>query len=204
LSWYSAICALSGKAHAAMPLGKRILEIDPLTPAYRFVPGLLSVMAGEFADSIPAFDDAIRLDPTNSMLLFMRGHALALSGDIDDAIAQFQVMERHCGVHYFCQLGDVMTAALRGDTAAAEKLITPELEEITAGDPQYPWVLAECYSLLDQQNLALIWLRRAVDKGFLNYPMIGRWDPLLANVRRHPEFRTLLQHTRELWEKFEV
>lgn len=204
LSWYSAICALSGKAHAAMPLGKRILEIDPLTPAYRFVPGLLSVMAGEFADSIPAFDDAIRLDPTNSMLLFMRGHALALSGNIDDAISQFQVMERHCGVHYFCQLGDIITAALRGDTAAAEKSITPEFEEITAADPQYTWILADCYSVLDQQNLALIWLRRAVDKGFLNYPMIGRWDPLLANVRKHPDFKALLQHTRALWEKFEV
>jgi eukaryotic-like serine/threonine-protein kinase len=204
LSWYSAICALSGKAHAVMPLARRILEIDPLTPAYRFVPGLISVMAGEFADSLPSFDDAIRLDPSNPMLLFFRGQALALDGKTEEAIAQFEALERQCGDHYFCQLGGIMTAALRGDTAAAERLCTPAFEEITAADPHYPWVLAECYSLLGKQELALVWLQKAVDKGFLNYPMIRRWDPLLSNVRHHAGFDALLQHTRSLWEKFEV
>jgi len=49
-----------------------------------------------------------------------------------------------------------------------------------------------------------VWLQKAVDKGFLNYPMIGRWDPMLAALRRHPGFADLLRRTRELWEKFEV
>jgi len=204
LSWYSALCAFSGKAHAAMPLARRILEIDPLTPVYRFVPGLLSLMAGEFADALPSFEEAIRLDPANPMLVYLRGLALALNGRKDDAIAQFEALSRQHGEHYFCQLGAVMTAALRGDAAAAECLITPAFEEITAGDPHYPWMLAECYSLLDKKDLALQWLHKAIEKGFLNYPMIGRWDPLLANVRSHPDFSRLLHHTRELWEKFEV
>lgn len=204
LAWYSAVCALSGKAHAAMPLARRILEIDPLTPTYRFVPGLLSVMAGEFADALPSFDDAIRLDPSNPMLLLFRGQALALDSKTDEAIAQIDALERQCGDHYFCQLGGILAAAIRGDTIAAEQRITPGFEEITAADPHYPWVLAECYSLLNKQDLALSWLRKAVDKGFLNYPMIGRWDPLLANVRHHSGFRDLVQHMRALWEKFEV
>ncbi len=204
LSWYSAVCALSGKAHAAMPLARRILEIDPLTPVYRFVPGLLSLMAGEFADALPPFDDALRLDATNPLLLCLRGHALALDGKAAEAIAQFETLERLCGDHYFCQLGAIMTAALRGDAAAAELRITPEFKDITAADPHWPWILADCYALLDQQDLALFWLHKAIDKGFLNYPMVGRWDPLLANVRRHAEFPKLLLHLRELWEKFEV
>ena len=204
LSWYSAVCALSGKAHAAMPLARRILEIDPLTPVYRFVPGLLSLMAGEFADAIPSFDDAIRLDPGNPMLLFLRGQALALNGKTDEAIAQFEALERERGDHYFCQLGGILTAALSADTTPAEQRITPGFEEITAADPHYSWVLAECYSLLGKQELALVWLQKAVDKGFLNYPMIGRWDPMLAGVRSYAGFRDLLHRTRELWEKFEV
>jgi non-specific serine/threonine protein kinase len=204
LSWYSAVCALSGKAHAAMPLARRILEIDPLTPVYRFVPGLLSLMAGEFADALPPFEDALRLDAANPLLLCLRAHALALDGKVGDAIAQFETLERLCGDHYFCQLGAIMTAALRGDTAASEQRITPEFKDITAADPHYSWMLAECYALLDQQDLALFWLRKAIDKGFLNYPMIGRWDPLLSNVRRHADFPKLLQQLRELWEKFEV
>jgi non-specific serine/threonine protein kinase len=204
LSWYSVVCGLSGKAHAVMPLARRILEIDPLTPVYRFVPGLISLMAGEFADAIPSFDEAIRLDPLNPVLLMFRGQVLAVGGRAAEAIAQFEAMQPHCADHYFGQLGAVMTAALRGDAAAAARQITPDFEEITAADTHYSWVLAECYSLLDQQDSALRCLQTAVDKGFLNYPMIGRWDPLLANVRRHPGFAKLLQHTRELWEKFEV
>lgn len=204
LSWYSAVCALSGKAHAAMPLARRILEIDPLTPVYRFVPGLLSLMAGEFADALPPFDDALRLDSANPLLLCLRGHALALDGKAADAIAQFETLERLCGDNYLCQLGAIMTAALRAELAAAEQWITPEFKDITAADPHWSWILADCYALLDQQELALSWLQRAIDKGFLNYPMIGRWDPLLANVRRHAGFPKLLQHLRELWEKFEV
>jgi eukaryotic-like serine/threonine-protein kinase len=204
LSWYSAVCALSGKAHAAMPLARRILEIDPLTPVYRFVPGLLSLSAGEFADAIPSFDDAIRLDPANPLLLFLRAHALALDGKTEEAIAQFADLERRCGDHYFCQLGAIMTAALRQDTTAAEEHITSSFEAITAADPHWSWMLAECYALLGKQEIAFTWLERAVDKGFLNYPMIGRWDPLLADLRQHLEFAKLLQRLRELWEKFEV
>jgi len=204
LSWYSALCALSGKAHAAMPLARRILEIDPLTPVYRFLPGLLSMSAGEFADAIPSFDEAIRLDPKNPLLLCLRGQALALDGKTEAAIEQFEVLKQKCGEHYFCKMGSVMIAALRGDSAAAEQSIDPEFEEITATDAQWPWMLAECYSLLGKVERAIAWLEVAVSKGFLNYPMLGRWDPLLANLRGHADFIALLKHTRELWERFEV
>ena len=204
LSWYSALCALSGKAHAAMPLARRILEIDPLTPVYRFLPGLLSMSAGEFADAIPSFDEAIRLDPKNPLLLCLRGQALALDGKVEEAIAQFEVLQQQCGTHYFCKMGSALVAALRGDAAAVERSVDAEFEEITAADPQWPWMLAECYALLGNVERAIAWLEVAVAKGFLNYPMLGRWDPLLANLRGHDDFVALLKHTRELWERLEV
>lgn len=204
LSWYSALCALTGKAHAAMPLARRILEIDPLTPVYRFLPGLLSMSAGEFADAIPSFDEAIRLDPKNPLLLWLRGQALALDGKTEEAIAQFDALKQECGEHYFCRIGSVMVAALRRDAAAAEKYIDPAFEKLTAADAHYSWMLGECYALLGNVERAITWLRVAVDNGFLNYPMLGRWDPLLANLRGHADFVALLRHTRELWERFEV
>lgn len=158
LSWYSAICGLSGKAHAAMPIARRIREIDPLTPVYRFVPGLLSLMAGEFADALPPFDEAIELDPANSMLLWCRGQVLALCHRNEEAIAQFKAIEQSSPGHFFAQIGTLMQAALNGDSEAAKNLATEDLKQIASCDPHYSWNMAQCNSLLgDAQTPCAGW-----------------------------------------------
>ncbi len=204
LSWYSAVCGLSGKAHAAMPLARRILEIDPLTPVYRFIPGLLSLMGGEFSDALPSFEDAIRLDPTNAMLLWCRGQILALLGRSNDAVAQFHQIEQIHPGHFFSQIGAVMQAAFAGDRLAMDAAITPELSQITECDPHYSWNFAQCYAVVGDPAKAVEWLEKATQKGFLNYPMISRWDPLLAPVRHTAAFDDLVDRIREKWESFEV
>ncbi|WP_263365232.1 tetratricopeptide repeat protein [Edaphobacter bradus] len=204
LSWYSAICGLSGKAHAAMPLARRILEMDPLTPVYRFVPGLLSLMGGEFADALPSFDEAIRLDPGNAMLLWCRGQVLTLLQRNEDAIAQFQQIEADCPGHFFAQLGALMQAAINGDSKAVEQAASKELKEIASCDPHYSWSMAQAYALLGDTKTSITWLECAMQKGFINYPMISRWDPLLAPVRHTPAFDDLVDRVREMWENFEV
>ncbi|HEX7158006.1 MAG TPA: tetratricopeptide repeat protein [Edaphobacter sp.] len=204
LSWYSALCGLSGKAHAAMPLARRILDIDPHTPVYRFIPGLLSLMGGEFADAIPSFDEAIRLDPGNAMLLWCRGQALALCRRKFEAIAQFKEIELAHPGHFFAQMSTLMRAALTGDRHAADAALTPELKEIAGCDPHYAWNIAQCYALLGDTDTAVEWLEKALSKGFINYPMISRWDPILSAVRHTPAYDGLLDRVRERWENFEV
>lgn len=204
LSWYSAVCGLSGKAYAATPLAKRILEIDPLTPVYRFIPGLLALMGGEFLDALPSFEDAIRHDPANSMLQWCRGQSLALSQRKEDALQQFAQIEKSDPEHFFAKLAALMRAAFSQDPDGFDQVLTEDLKQIVGCDPHYAWFLAECYSLLDNPAQALHWLETAVQKGFIHYPMIGRWDPLLANARLAPAFPALLQRVRVLWENFEV
>jgi eukaryotic-like serine/threonine-protein kinase len=204
LSWYSALCGLSGKAHAAMPLARRILEIDPLTPVYRFVPGLLSLMGGEFSDAIPSFDEAIKRDPGNAMLLWCRGQALALSLRKDEAIAQFEEISAAPIGHFFAQMSNLMVAALNADRKVADLAATDELKEVAGCDPHYSWNVAECYALLGDSKKSVAWLETAFSKGFINYPMVSRWDPLLAPVRQTPDFDHLIDRMHEKWEAFEV
>ena len=64
--------------------------------------------------------------------------------------------------------------------------------------------MAQCNSLLGDAPNALRWLEIAMEKGFINYPMISRWDPLLTNVRRTPGFDILVKQLRSRWENFEV
>jgi tetratricopeptide (TPR) repeat protein len=204
LAWYSAICGLSGKANSAKPIALRILEIDPLTPVYRFVPGLLSLMAGEFSEALPSFDEAIRLDPDNAMLLWCRGQVLALIGRNDEAIAQFQAIQKFHPDQFFSNLGALMQAAIAGDSASAALIATDELKQIAGQDPHYSWAMAQCYSLLDDGSAALQYLEVAMDRGFINYPMIRNLDPLLNNVRKAPGFPALLSRIETRWETFEI
>jgi eukaryotic-like serine/threonine-protein kinase len=204
LAWYSAICGLSGKAPAAKPIARRILEIDPLTPVYRFVPGLVSLMAGEFSEALPSFDEAIQLDPDNAMLLWCRGQVLALSRRNDDAIAQFQAIQKLHPNQFFSNLGALIRAAITGDRAAAALIATDELKQIAGCDPHYSWAMAQCYSLLDDTSAALQWLETAMDRGFINYPMISDLDPLLDNAREAPGFPALLNRIETRWETFEI
>ncbi|HWW23999.1 MAG TPA: protein kinase [Edaphobacter sp.] len=204
LAWYSAICGLSGKAVAAKPIARRILEIDPLTPVYRFVPGLLSLMAGEFSEALPSFDEAIQLDPDNVMLLWCRGQVLALIGRNSEAIAQFQAIQKLHPDQFFSNLGALMQAAIAGDADAATLIATNELKQIAGCDPHYSWAMAQCYSLLDDGAAAIQWLETAMDRGFINFPMISSLDPLLDKARKAPGFPELLNRIETRWETFEI
>jgi non-specific serine/threonine protein kinase len=44
----------------------------------------------------------------------------------------------------------------------------------------------------------------AVDHGFINYPLLSRFDPTLRSIRNDPEFALLLEKTRKRWESFKV
>jgi non-specific serine/threonine protein kinase len=82
--------------------------------------------------------------------------------------------------------------------------VTTELSQITECDPHYSWNFAQCYAVIGDPANAITWLEKAMSKGFINYPMISRWDPLLASVRQTPEFDGLVDRVRDRWENFEV
>ncbi|HUU38348.1 MAG TPA: hypothetical protein VMW46_09125 [Candidatus Desulfaltia sp.] len=51
---------------------------------------------------------------------------------------------------------------------------------------------------------ALSWLEHAVARGWANYPLFSRIDPLLANIRSEERFRKLMERVKREWENFEV
>ncbi len=143
LSWYCALCALSGKSYAAMPHARRITAIDPLTPIYRFIPGLVALMNGDFDEALTPFDEAIAIDPTNAMLLWSRGQILAMCGRHAGAIEIFEGLQRSHPEEFFAKLGGFLAAALQGETSLAEARATPDLSERVASDPHFSWAMAQ-------------------------------------------------------------
>lgn len=67
-----------------------------------------------------------------------------------------------------------------------------EGERLDPGDSTLSYNMTSLYSLMDQGDLALIYLDKTLSNGFENYDAI-RFDPDLANLRGEPEFRTTLE-----------
>jgi eukaryotic-like serine/threonine-protein kinase len=203
LSWLCAVYGLSGKAQVAMPMAQHLLQIDPLTPTYQFLPGLLSLFSGDFESAIGPFEKALQFDPGNAMLRFCRGHILALNRRTPEALEAFDSLASDNPESFFGQLSMFYRYALSGDRDAALRAAAEELKSTAAGDPHYAWNMAECFSLAGEDDEALRWVDTAISNGFLNYPLLDHIDPLLSRVRCAPGFTGLMQRVRVLWEAFE-
>lgn len=51
---------------------------------------------------------------------------------------------------------------------------------------------------------ALEWLENAMDKGFMNYHFLNKFDSLFENIRSKPRFKNLMMRVKHEWKDFEV
>jgi len=203
LSWLCVICSLSGKGYAVASLAQRLIDVDPLTPIWQIVPGIVATHSGEFGRALAPFERALKAEPQNPMLQLAYGQVLALNGRIDEAIAYLEALSS-AGGNFFSQLGGFYGHALRGDKDAALMSVSEELKSAARVDLNYAWLMAQAYALIGEVQLALEWLNIAVERGFINFPLLHHLDPFLEKVRREPDFAQLMQSTRDRWEAFEV
>ena len=204
LSWLCAICSLSGKGYAVASMAQRLIDIDPLTPMWQMVPGIVATLSGEFGRALAPFENALKSDPQNPMLLLAYAQVLALNGRRDEATAKLEELSSVAGENFFSLLGTFYGHALRGNKDAALLSASEEVKSTAAVDMNYAWIMAQGYALIGEIQPALEWLNIAVERGFINFPLLHHLDPFLENVRREPEFARLMESTRQRWEAFEV
>lgn len=204
LGWLCAICSLSGKGYAVASMAQRLIDIDPLTPMWQMVPGLVATLSGEFGRALAPFERALKCDPQNPMLQLAYAQILALNGRTEEAIALLEALLAVAGDTLFSHLGTFYRHALRGDKQAALLCVSKELTSGAGADLNYAWLMAQAYALIDETKSALEWVTIAVDRGFINFPLLHHLDPFLEKVRQEPGFAPLMQSTRERWEAFEA
>jgi serine/threonine protein kinase len=204
LSWLIAIYAYVGKPYAAVPWAKKLLEIDPLTPIYQTLPGLLAMMAGEYRRALAPMAKGLKLEPENPAIRFYYGQLLVLNDRVDEGLGVFDDLAKEMPEGFFGKLALAFKHAVRGNRDEVLRAITEDVKAAVAGDLQYSWNLAQCFALVNEKEQALEWLEKAVELGLTNYPMISRLDPFLENLRDEPRFERLLETARERWEAFEA
>jgi len=204
LSWLCAICSLGGKGYAVSSMAQRLIEIDPLTPMWQMLPGLVALLSGEFGRALEPFERALKSDPQNPMLRLVHAQILALNLRTDEAIERLEAMSSGAGDTFFTQLARFYLYALRRDKDAALGCVNQQLTNAAMADMNYAWIMAQAYALIGEVQTSLEWLNSAVERGFINFPLLHHLDPFLQNVRGEPGFGILMQSTRQQWEAFEV
>ena len=48
------------------------------------------------------------------------------------------------------------------------------------------------------------WLREAVDRGFINYPLLAKLDPHLEPLRGAPDYEALMRQVHQRWQAFDA
>jgi len=67
-----------------------------------------------------------------------------------------------------------------------------------------PCWLADCYSIIGENEKAIELLEYSTRRGFINFPFLNEYDPLLENIREDPRFKKLMERVKHEWENFEV
>jgi hypothetical protein len=98
------------------------------------------------------------------------------------------------------RIASFLTRAAAGDQLEARLALTPQIESVAKATDMFPRFLAQGFALAGVRGPALKWLRRAIDRGFINYPFLARHDPSFKALRGDPKFKELLAVVRDRWE----
>ncbi|MBN1504826.1 MAG: protein kinase [Candidatus Eisenbacteria bacterium] len=204
LAWLTIGYSVVGRTAEALPLGERLVKIEPL--ASRAFSALSEVYyyGGEFEEACEVMKRALDLDPLNPARQLWYAYTLVYSGRRQEGVAQVEEAARRAPGHFYVKLGLLLQYALKGDRATVAEVVTPDLVETAKRDPQYSNWIGAFYAALGDTENSLDWLENSVSRGFTNYPFMSKHDPLLANVRGEPRFAELMERVKVLWEQFEA
>jgi non-specific serine/threonine protein kinase len=194
----------AGKPVLAEPFIKRLVEIDPLTPLTLFALGNLQMIMGQVDRALTTFQRVYRLEPENWFSMLWAVYALTWQKKYDEACDLVdQVVQQ--GVHRFAtELCLFVKFALQGDRQRALEALSEDAKTYFWNDPETPWLGACAYALIDDKEESLNWLEHAIDRGWINYPLFSRDDPLLDNIRGEERFKQLMNRIKPEWDRFEV
>jgi tetratricopeptide (TPR) repeat protein len=179
----------TGDMQKAQCIGDRMVQIDPLsnearTRGYWYVNGVDPEGALENAKY------ALETKDTALAAHDIRGYALLLQGDIAGAEKEADAALKLVPTSYLGKSLKAMSAAGRGDRAAAEAA----LRTFSADAQRTHWAafrVAPCYAKLGDRDQAISWLKRAAALGNHSWYALIK-HPWVQGLQADPEFQEIV------------
>ncbi len=195
---------ISGRVSLARSMMGRVLKLDPLTPVARCLPGWADSLEGHFEEAVGPYREMFEMDPGNPIARLFLVWSLASAGRDEEAAALADGYSDEAANTLPGQVARLYAAGLRGETIEGVGGLSVDAEAHANTSDVIPRLLSQAYALCGQTGLAIVWLGRAVEKGFINYPYLAHHDPLYASIRDEPGFQAILRDVEQRWERFDA
>lgn len=184
--WYANHCALAGDFPTALAEIERARQLDPLSLPIAIGNGAFRYYARDYAGALTAYQDALALDSTSTLLQrAMAANYLGLKREADATIAIQRWLEvQYPGTGISTRVGNAYQA--RGFSGVMRVLIAALDAKRKSGRYEPATHLGELYAVLGEREAAIDWLEIALQERDpeLNRIQVDRiFDPLRGDPR---------------------
>jgi non-specific serine/threonine protein kinase len=198
------IYANAGRISEVEPFFEKMWQIDPLTFPSNFGRGVLPFWEGRYSDALKGCQRLYELFPENPFSQFFYSLILVYNNRIDEAIPILDICAGIDPNNVLAKFSLILKYTLKGDKEAIFNEMTEDFLKTVEYDCSFAHILAGFLSLANLKSDALDWLEIAVNKGFINYPLLNNLDPFLKNIRGEERFKKLMERVKYEWENFDV
>jgi non-specific serine/threonine protein kinase len=198
------VYAIVGQNEAAQQLIDTIARIDPINPMCDAVTGWVHFFSGRYEMAIDPLFAAYKLTPESPMHQFFKALILLYNDRADEAFDFIEEVVDESGMNNWTWMTLFIKYAIKRDKDKIASLLTQEFLLQTQIDLQNSFHIATFYSYVEDKEEALKWLENAVNRGFINYPLINEQDILLENIRGEEVFKSLMKRVKQEWENYKI
>jgi eukaryotic-like serine/threonine-protein kinase len=170
-----------GKISAGIPLAQRLLQLDPLNQPSYALQGVGYYYDGKYDLALGQLTKAYQMDPGNLGGLCRYALVLAYNKKSIEAFPIIERLAKDSPNNTFSKIALLLKFGLLKDREQMLQIMTPDFQKTCQRDAAFSYDIAIILALLGEKNKALDWLENAVNRGFINFPLLAEKDPWLAD-----------------------
>jgi hypothetical protein len=161
-------------------------------------------ISGDILKAHQSIDRWCEMEPANRTSLWYKSQLLAWLKRYNELYELSENLTQGNPDDIWSQTIRCMTLAIQGKKDEALNSVSKANLIHCWNDFGLPWLMCECYSIMEEKDESLRWLERSIDRGLFNYPLINELDPFLINIRSEDKYNELMLKVKYKWENLEV